>query len=201
MTFGWLLWGQCRTQTWISAMWAFFWPKPMVRIWVWASTRMTVQCFFSCSSSASMLFLPSVYFLAYLLNAFFLLLYLHSASTIGHAWLFSLGDLIQIASPFDSETVANSALATGIARRASMVSMLENSVFMLLLTQIQRNEVWRVWSHAMELQLLILDIFPTIRLGGKCLQRWELSWMLLRISWAPSPWPLRLRWLLFGMRS
>lgn len=42
------------------------------RTWVCASTRMVQQCFFSCSSSASICFLPSVYFLTYLVNAFFL---------------------------------------------------------------------------------------------------------------------------------
>jgi hypothetical protein len=38
-------------------------PMAPTRTWVWASTRMTVQCFLSCSSSASMAFLPSAYFL------------------------------------------------------------------------------------------------------------------------------------------
>jgi hypothetical protein len=38
-------------------------------------TRMTVAYCFSCSSSASMAFLPSEYFAGYLLNAFFFDLY------------------------------------------------------------------------------------------------------------------------------
>jgi len=38
---------------------------------------MTSQCFFSSSSSASIAPFPSVYFLLYLVNAFFFDLYLH----------------------------------------------------------------------------------------------------------------------------
>ena len=56
-------------RTWISSMWAFFWPQlEIFLICVCVSTRMTVQCFFSSSSSASMVFLPSAYFFAYLLD-------------------------------------------------------------------------------------------------------------------------------------
>jgi hypothetical protein len=54
--------------------WAFLEPMGTFLIWVWASTRMTQQCFLSDSSSASICFLPSVYFLAYLLKHFFLAL-------------------------------------------------------------------------------------------------------------------------------
>ncbi|CAN8007622.1 unnamed protein product, partial [Ixodes pacificus] len=32
--------------TWISMMWAFFWRRRMSFIWVWASTRITLQYFF-----------------------------------------------------------------------------------------------------------------------------------------------------------
>lgn len=43
--------------------------------WVWARTRMMQQCFTMEASSDSMVFLPSVYFLAYRVKAFFLALY------------------------------------------------------------------------------------------------------------------------------
>lgn len=51
-------------------------PHPRAHTCVCASTRMVVQCFFICASSASMAFLPSAYLATYLVNAFFLALYL-----------------------------------------------------------------------------------------------------------------------------
>ena len=57
-------------------MWAFFCLRPILDCCVWASTRITVQCFFSSSKSVVMPWSPLLYFLTYLLNAFFLDLYL-----------------------------------------------------------------------------------------------------------------------------
>ena len=52
--------------TWISMRCAFFWPMGTLRTCVCASTRTAAQCFFSSATSASISFLPSAYFLAYL---------------------------------------------------------------------------------------------------------------------------------------
>ena len=59
--------------------WAFFWPMWILLICVCASTRMTVQCFFSAFSSSSMVFWPSEYFFAYFVKLFFLDLFLHNS--------------------------------------------------------------------------------------------------------------------------
>ena len=74
------------TRTWISIRCAFFWSIGSFLICVCAMTRIAQQCFFSCSSSASMPFLPSVYFLAYLEKHFFLALDLEAGgkAKIGH---------------------------------------------------------------------------------------------------------------------
>lgn len=60
-------------------MCAFFWPNPILEIWVCTSTRTTSACFFRASSCSAMPPLePSPYVrLVYFVNAFFLDLYLH----------------------------------------------------------------------------------------------------------------------------
>jgi hypothetical protein len=45
---------------------AFFWAMGTLRTWVCASTRMEQQCFLSSAISASISFLPSLYFFTYL---------------------------------------------------------------------------------------------------------------------------------------
>ena len=84
------------TRTWISIRCAFFWSIGSFLICVCAMTRIAQQCFFSCSSSASMPFLPSVYFLAYLEKHFFLALDLEAGGErrklgMGIAWQWSGG--------------------------------------------------------------------------------------------------------------
>ena len=61
--------------TWISIRCAFFCLSGVLRICVWASTRTTVQYFLMRSISRVMEPLFSECFLAYLVKAFFLLLY------------------------------------------------------------------------------------------------------------------------------